>query len=145
LRGLAPFCLVPQRARQVCPGQDRNLLSFSVCAPVLTLLFLFGIHSCSPRHRCRTWQWKWRDVPCAAITAARPHALGVLVHCFIHELLPDVYSLDLMRRWAAGHLSDAPELTPLVPLGDFVTQPGKPPSEEVAHNCVSTLRIGRGS
>lgn len=69
---------------------------------------------------------------------------GVLVHCFIQDLLPDVYSLDRMRRWAAGHLSDAPELTPLVPLGDFVTQPGKPPSEEVAHNCFSTLTIGRG-
>lgn len=36
-----------------------------------------------------------------------------------------------MHRWAAGHLSDAPELTPLTPLGDFVTQPGKPPAEEV--------------
>lgn len=42
-------------------------------------------------------------------------------------------------RWAAGHLSDAPELTPLTLLGDFVTQPGKPPAEEV-DCCATRLR-----
>ena len=57
------------------------------------------------------------------------------LHLFIYlHLFSDLCSeafLAFSCRWAAGHLSDAPELTPLVPLGDFVTQPGKPPSEEV--------------
>lgn len=41
-----------------------------------------------------------------------------------------------LDRWALRHLSDAPEMTPLTRLEDFIQQPGLPPSEEVLVYCV---------
>lgn len=48
-------------------------------------------------------------------------------------------------RWGAGHLSDAPELTVLTRLGEFVKHPGKPPSEQVREvECQLTTGTSHG-
>lgn len=75
----------------VLPGSSKGAAGVSWSRPqpfeFLRLCSCFDI-AASVRHPLLlsassvTWQWKWRDVPCAAITAARPHGESLYTASF---------------------------------------------------------------